>query len=1580
MRRCKNILAFILVLVVLANSFGIDVNAQNKKEMSVWNGDVGGSFAGGEGTLTDPYRISNGKELAYFAQTVNNGNSYQGKYLELENDIYMNDVTDFDDWGKEPPANSWDGINGFLGEFNGKNHSIYGIYMNKNKSKMGFFNESKEIAVKNLHLQNIFISGQSYIGGIVGTASFFELENCSVFGVIIGNDCVGGILGESWVRGSGNRSLSNCISNVNVKGNSDVGGMIGRIAIDNTLNYKMILHNNTNNGTISGEKNCGGIAGRVDKGWNNVGIEINKLENSGQIVGELNIGGIFGKFDNSREATVISELANNAEIKGKTNVGGILGELVSLDSSFSISNVYNTGNLSAESNGGGIVGDAALRKPLKIQFSHNYGNVNGKENIASIIGACYPSDETYRAYIEKCYYRDSSSNKISNGLVIETDIKCLTYEEYQDKTNFSNLNFQNFWTMGMIYPVLKWDGEGKDTVLSDTDLVDYWIKDQMNSLKYLIRGDNYLHTQYINENDGSIFGKFELIFGSVYLQGSDGWKNLFSSETTIKETEKVLISFLEEWEDNVDIMSNAKSAKIMAGIYAKAFEIYLAGKEVEDSVLGNLHIFLESSEFEEVVKKGSFQEIQNAIIPYFDGWNKNKVIEYISEFKTSNILSNALGILDVGLQSIDLVKMSWDQVYRYVCLQESDDMYIEMLKYLEENALYVVPIAAKNIRLITEESLEQIDKQIMQNVSKEAVEWIGEVGINKLIDQSTFLSIVKIGFDLGADLSNEFFHTSDTLKLKDAMRISAYIGQALGQWSIDNMNGYLTSTKQGDKNKNADKLEYSIRMLLEVRKLGEEVYQRLCKSMKWERCYNISLTIMDNLSIKEELLFNEKRSENYYAVDICCPVSVSVIDKHGNRILFLEDRKEVSGKKEDIYYRVIYNEFSDDYMKIIQIPEESNYKIEAEGRELGNVIYRYRVVNEEGLTKYYSTDNILIKENTTITMNTENPFEVVVKNISEDGEPIKVELQEKYNSLHIPVEKIESVQKIYELSINEKVQLEYLISPKNATNREGIWVKWTTNNNEVVDVNEDGVVSCLKNGKAVVYATTVDGGHQTSFEINVLKKAPTPEMPSLLTYSDTSIVVKSIEGQEYSIDGGKTWQDSGKFTNLSSGAEYLIVTRVAKTDKQKESEMSPSLRVVTKKIHTEIPFMPELEEKSSSYIQVKSVLGQEYSIDGGETWQDSGLFKNLLPNTEYRVITRIKENDTYISSNISDELKVRTKEKAHVIPDVPQLICKKDTYIEIESIVGQEYSIDNGKTWIDTGIFKNLMPNTEYTIITRVKATNEMDEGEVSDGLKVRTKKSFVEVPSVPILLEKTSNSIFVETVLGQEYSIDGGKIWQDGGKFLNLKADTEYQIITRIKETDICMASSNSEALQVKTQRSARIAQENENVVKGIKNKEVLKSGDQISFEAIGAGNDYEVYVIGDCRYVPSYWSVDNEKHEWIEKPYKGEIVFNKIGKARVRISFRRQQFNGSSWIDEPIFYEKQYEIYVEHPEKAPQNNGNLNVGTSKKEVDKDSIKSCCNKAANTGDNNKKLMYELFLLISISVLYGIKRTYKGRK
>ena len=77
--------------------------------------------------------------------------------------------------------------------------------------------------------------------------------------------------------------------------------------------------------------------------------------------------------------------------------------------------------------------------------------------------------------------------------------------------------------------------------------------------------------------------------------------------------------------------------------------------------------------------------------------------------------------------------------------------------------------------------------------------------------------------------------------------------------------------------------------------------------------------------------------------------------------------------------------------------------------------------------------------------------------------------------------------------------------------------------------------------------------------------------------------------------------------------------------------------------------------------------------------------------------------------------------------------------------------------------------------------------------------------PSAPTLESKTDTTITVKTIEGQEYSIDGGKTWQKSGTFTELKADTEYSIITKISATSTANESPSSDALVVKTESAAK-------------------------------------------------------------------------------------------------------------------------------------------------------------------------------
>ncbi|MBR4830120.1 MAG: hypothetical protein IKZ92_10025 [Muribaculaceae bacterium] len=73
-------LTLILLCLVSANVFAQDI----------WDGTTASGFYGGSGTESDPYQIRTGAELVYFANLVNSGDDFSGKYVKLMNDIDMN--------------------------------------------------------------------------------------------------------------------------------------------------------------------------------------------------------------------------------------------------------------------------------------------------------------------------------------------------------------------------------------------------------------------------------------------------------------------------------------------------------------------------------------------------------------------------------------------------------------------------------------------------------------------------------------------------------------------------------------------------------------------------------------------------------------------------------------------------------------------------------------------------------------------------------------------------------------------------------------------------------------------------------------------------------------------------------------------------------------------------------------------------------------------------------------------------------------------------------------------------------------------------------------------------------------------------------------------------------------------------------------------------------------------------------------------------------------------------------------------------------------------------------------------------
>ena len=59
-----------------------------------------------------------------------------------------------------------------------------------------------------------------------------------------------------------------------------------------------------------------------------------------------------------------------------------------------------------------------------------------------------------------------------------------------------------------------------------------------------------------------------------------------------------------------------------------------------------------------------------------------------------------------------------------------------------------------------------------------------------------------------------------------------------------------------------------------------------------------------------------------------------------------------------------------------------------------------------------------------------------------------------------------------------------------------------------------------------------------------------------------------------------------------------------------------------------------LEDRSAHSLTVTAIPGAEYSINGGETWQDSGTFHDLEADTSYAVLVRMKEDENHFASGM----------------------------------------------------------------------------------------------------------------------------------------------------------------------------------------------------------------------------------------------------------------------------------------------------------------------------------------------------------
>lgn len=311
---------------------------------AIWSGNAASGFASGNGTQSDPYIINTAEQLAYLAKSVNEGNSYEGKFIKLNRDISLNNynskywtlnATPWMPIGTEVRLD--DGTYpSFKGSFNGNCHTIFGAFIAQDGSYesmkcryWGLFGICTNATISNLNIRNSFVDAPS--------PSF-------------GSGCIAGEM-----RGG---TIENCSSAVEVSSTCDhAGGIVGRA-------FESAIESCYNTGTIFGE-NTGGIIG-----WANDETNILNCYNTGTVIGMESVGGIVGQFSDELGDghAKVSQCYNIGRVLGRQyyHSGEVIGEALRwdepYDGNYFIQNGYYLDNCCADGNGyGTALTDAQLR-------------------------------------------------------------------------------------------------------------------------------------------------------------------------------------------------------------------------------------------------------------------------------------------------------------------------------------------------------------------------------------------------------------------------------------------------------------------------------------------------------------------------------------------------------------------------------------------------------------------------------------------------------------------------------------------------------------------------------------------------------------------------------------------------------------------------------------------------------------------------------------------------------------------------------------------------------------------------------------------------------------------------------------------------------------------------------------------------------------------------------------------------------------------------------------------------------------------------------------------------------------------
>jgi hypothetical protein len=258
------------------NSGNSNTGTLTNMDNSDWVND--NQIPGGDGSST-PYQINGLNQLYWLSQ---NSSVWSSDFEQITN-ITATATESWDGGAGFTPIGN--GSTYFTGTYDGNNYSISDLTITRNSTyNVALFGGVRDNGIiSRTHLNNVNISGDYNVGGVVGYLMQGDVSKCSSTGSISGKRYSGGIVGAmnsgtisecftsatinllsgrdgdgmGGLTGYSFGTINNCYSSGNVNGGTRVGGLIG-YAANNTSTI-----NCYSTGSVSGTSSVGGLIGNA---------------------------------------------------------------------------------------------------------------------------------------------------------------------------------------------------------------------------------------------------------------------------------------------------------------------------------------------------------------------------------------------------------------------------------------------------------------------------------------------------------------------------------------------------------------------------------------------------------------------------------------------------------------------------------------------------------------------------------------------------------------------------------------------------------------------------------------------------------------------------------------------------------------------------------------------------------------------------------------------------------------------------------------------------------------------------------------------------------------------------------------------------------------------------------------------------------------------------------------------------------------------------------------------------------------------------------------------------------------------